>query len=182
MRKYILTTAMVLMTAPAAFADQMDKSSAAAAIQPSAGYADANRHGIATSSQIIKKLTLNETDTTFFVSPNIDLSIHFKTGSAELSEQSEAQLIELGEALNDAELLYGEYVIEGHTDSVGDAGLNKSLSQRRAAAVVRALEGDHGVDTSKIGVKGYGESKPVASNDTEAGRAENRRVTIVRTN
>lgn len=181
MRKYLLTTAMVLMAAPA-FADTMDASSAAAAIQPSAGYADDNRHGIATSSQIIKKLTLNPTDSTFFVSPNIDLSIHFKTGSAELSAQSKAQLIELGEALNDAELLYGEYVIEGHTDSVGDASLNQSLSQRRAAAVVRALEGDHGVDTSKIGVKGYGESKPVASNDTEAGRAENRRVTIVRTN
>ena len=181
MRKFILTTAAVFMAAPA-FADmQMDAAESAAAIEP-AGYADDNRHGVATSSQIIKKLTLNETDSTFFVSPGIDLSIHFKTGSAELTEQSRTQLVELAEALNNPELLYGDYVIEGHTDSVGDAGLNQSLSQRRAAAVVRALNGDHGVDTSKISVKGYGESKPVASNDTAAGRAENRRVTIVRTN
>ena len=65
--------------------------------------------------------------------------------------------------------------VAGHTDSKGDAGYNMGLSERRAASVKRYLA-DRGV--SGISSKGYGDSKPVASNDTDAGRAENRRADI----
>ena len=69
-----------------------------------------------------------------------------------------------------------EFDVEGHTDSVGSAKFNMKLSQRRAEAVVNYLK-EHGVK-SKLNAKGYGETKPIASNRTRAGRAKNRRVEI----
>ena len=67
--------------------------------------------------------------------------------------------------------------VEGHTDSTGSDDYNMDLSNRRAAAV-RNLLTSRGVDDSRIDVVGYGESMPVATNDTEAGRQKNRRVEI----
>lgn len=67
--------------------------------------------------------------------------------------------------------------VEGHTDSVGDAEANQVLSERRAAAVRAALIAE-GVDPLWIGARGFGELRPVASNQTAAGRAANRRVEI----
>ncbi len=69
-----------------------------------------------------------------------------------------------------------EFDIEGHTDSVGSAASNMKLSQKRAEAVVEYLK-SHGVK-SKLNAKGYGETKPIASNRTRSGRAKNRRVEI----
>jgi OmpA-OmpF porin, OOP family len=66
-------------------------------------------------------------------------------------------------------------VLEGHTDSKGTDKYNQALSERRAKAVAKALT-TLGVPANKITTEGYGESKPVASNDTEEGRADNRRV------
>jgi OOP family OmpA-OmpF porin len=67
--------------------------------------------------------------------------------------------------------------VEGHTDSVGSDAYNMRLSERRASAVRDALVSE-GVDASRITVKGWGETKPIASNDTAEGRAQNRRVEI----
>jgi outer membrane protein OmpA-like peptidoglycan-associated protein len=67
--------------------------------------------------------------------------------------------------------------IEGHTDSTGSETYNQDLSQRRAANV-RNLLVQRGVDYNRMQVIGYGESMPVATNDTEAGRQMNRRVEI----
>jgi outer membrane protein OmpA-like peptidoglycan-associated protein len=67
--------------------------------------------------------------------------------------------------------------IAGHTDSTGSEEYNVQLSQRRADAVKKALVGK-GVDPGRMTTIGYGESKPVASNATEAGRQQNRRVEI----
>ncbi len=67
--------------------------------------------------------------------------------------------------------------VEGHTDSAGDAAYNKDLSQRRAAAVVRYLEG-RGVRAALLVPIGHGEERPVADNATPAGRAKNRRVEL----
>lgn len=69
-------------------------------------------------------------------------------------------------------------LIEGHTDSVGKAEFNMSLSQSRADAVRKALM-DKGIGAGRIATKGYGESYPVASNKTAAGRQQNRRVEVV---
>ena len=66
-------------------------------------------------------------------------------------------------------------VLEGHTDSKGSDTYNQKLSDKRAKAVAKALS-DLGIPNAKITTEAYGESKPVATNDTDAGRAENRRV------
>jgi len=69
-------------------------------------------------------------------------------------------------------------VVEGHTDSVGSDSYNHKLSERRAKAVRDYLVRE-GIDASRITTRGYGKSRPVASNDTAEGRAENRRAEII---
>jgi len=69
-----------------------------------------------------------------------------------------------------------EVTVEGHTDSTGSDAYNQKLSERRANAVVKYLVNTVGVPADKLTAVGYGESRPVASNDTEEGRAKNRRV------
>lgn len=69
----------------------------------------------------------------------------------------------------------GKIVIGGHTDSQGDAALNQDLSQRRAEAIRKYMI-SRGIDPSRLTAIGYGESKPIASNDTREGREKNRRV------
>jgi outer membrane protein OmpA-like peptidoglycan-associated protein len=72
-----------------------------------------------------------------------------------------------------------QIVIEGHTDSYGDDGANMSLSQRRAEAIGAYLTGTLGVAASRISALGYGETQPIASNDTPQGRARNRRIDVI---
>lgn len=69
--------------------------------------------------------------------------------------------------------------IEGHTDNVGEAGANKALSQRRATSVVTALKAA-GIAPDRLTSAGWGSEKPVADNGTDAGRAKNRRVELVK--
>lgn len=91
--------------------------------------------------------------------------------------RSDARVI-LDEAIR---ILQGEgrvdIVAEGHTDATGPDAYNESLSQRRANSVRDYLVSG-GIDASRITVKGYGESQPVASNSTAEGRAQNRRVEL----
>jgi outer membrane protein OmpA-like peptidoglycan-associated protein len=68
--------------------------------------------------------------------------------------------------------------VAGHTDNTGSAEHNMTLSDGRAAAVVQALVKTYGIDPARLQAKGYGDSKPVAPNDTDAGRAKNRRVEL----
>jgi outer membrane protein OmpA-like peptidoglycan-associated protein len=70
--------------------------------------------------------------------------------------------------------------IAGHTDSTGDAAANQSLSERRANAVRQILSQRYGVDAGRLTAKGYGAEQPLATNDTEQGRAINRRVELVK--
>lgn len=67
--------------------------------------------------------------------------------------------------------------VEGHTDSKGSDAYNQKLSERRAASVVTYLA-DHGVPQARLSSEGFGESRPVADNSTDAGRAKNRRVEL----
>lgn len=71
--------------------------------------------------------------------------------------------------------------IEGHTDDKGDERTNQSLSLRRAKAVTSYLIANMGLTESQITAIGYGESKPIASNETEEGRKQNRRIDVVLT-
>jgi len=70
--------------------------------------------------------------------------------------------------------------IAGHTDSSGDAAANQSLSERRAKTVAQTLIDKYGVDSKRLTTKGYGAEQPLATNDTEQGRAINRRVELVK--
>ncbi len=104
--------------------------------------------------------------------------IYFDTGKAELKPESDATLKEIAKLLQqDAKLKL--YVV-GHTDNVGTLASNMDLSKRRAAAVVQALTGKYGVAAARLSAQGDGPTDPVASNDTEEGRAKNRRVELVK--
>lgn len=70
--------------------------------------------------------------------------------------------------------------IEGHTDNVGAAASNQTLSEKRAAAVRQYLIDKHSVDASRLTAKGLGSTKPTTSNDTPEGRQNNRRVELVK--
>ncbi|HAT30752.1 MAG TPA: hypothetical protein DCW29_07835, partial [Janthinobacterium sp.] len=69
--------------------------------------------------------------------------------------------------------------VEGHTDNVGDAAHNQTLSTERAKAVVAALTAKQ-IDAGRLRAAGFGATRPVSDNDSEAGRAKNRRVELVR--
>jgi outer membrane protein OmpA-like peptidoglycan-associated protein len=109
----------------------------------------------------------------------VDLQIQFEYNSAKLTAQAVAQLDALATALNDAALASSRFRIEGHTDSTGSPASNLVLSERRAQAVEQFLT-EHGqVDPSRLQVKGYGQSRPIAPETTEEDRALNRRVAVV---
>ncbi len=109
---------------------------------------------------------------------DITLRTHFAFDSAELTAEDKAALDKAAARLK--ELNFVEGTATGHTDSVGEEAYNQKLSERRAQAVVDYLAAQ-GVAPGRIKAIGMGEAKPIASNDTEEGRAENRRVTIRRT-
>jgi OOP family OmpA-OmpF porin len=104
--------------------------------------------------------------------------VEFMSGSARLTEDDK---IRLDRVIGDLHRLpWVKGVIEGHTDNVGNAQQNYKLSLRRAAAV-RAYLTEEGVATSRITVVGRGASRPLADNRTPAGRAQNRRAVLRRT-
>ena len=70
-------------------------------------------------------------------------------------------------------------VVEGHTDAVGTEAYNQSLSERRAMAVREVLVNEFGIQPGRVDAIGFGEARPVADNDSEEGRAINRRVEAV---
>jgi outer membrane protein OmpA-like peptidoglycan-associated protein len=103
--------------------------------------------------------------------------IHFETGKATILPDSESVLSEVAKMLQqNADV---KVSVEGHTDNVGAAASNQSLSEKRAQAVVAWLT-SHGIDAARLKAKGWGASKPVEDNGTEDGRAKNRRVELVK--
>ena len=106
---------------------------------------------------------------------NMPGNITFAFDSSNLQSQFYPILNNVADTLNE----YNQTVIEvaGHTDSVGDSSYNQTLSVQRAQSVATYLSG-RGVMQQRMIVTGAGETRPIASNDTEAGRAQNRRVEI----
>jgi len=102
-------------------------------------------------------------------------NVTFASGSADLAPDFHPVLDSIASTLGE----YRQTMVEvaGHTDDVGDDQANQVLSERRAAAVASYLE-SRGVMQERIMIVGAGETHPIANNDTEAGRAENRRVEI----
>jgi outer membrane protein OmpA-like peptidoglycan-associated protein len=103
-------------------------------------------------------------------------NIFFETGKWELLPESYNELDELVKILTDNPAMVIK--ITGHTDNVGNDDSNMTLSQKRAAAVVNYLL-NNGISNSRLDSAGFGETQPVASNDTDEGRALNRRVEFV---
>lgn len=100
----------------------------------------------------------------------------FDSGKATIRPQSNPLLDEIATVLKQHPEIT-RVVVEGHTDSTGSARVNDRLSQARAQAVVNALA-ERGVEKVRLAAKGFGSSRPIASNDTPAGRNANRRVEI----
>jgi outer membrane protein OmpA-like peptidoglycan-associated protein len=71
-----------------------------------------------------------------------------------------------------------QVALEGHTDATGEAAANKTLSQQRAEAVKQTLV-NGGVAADRVKAEGFGQERPVGDNNTEAGRARNRRLELV---
>jgi outer membrane protein OmpA-like peptidoglycan-associated protein len=104
--------------------------------------------------------------------------ILFETGKAELRPESRPVLKEIAGTMKK----YGDLkiLIEGHTDNVGSAASNLTLSDQRAAAVKAALGADFAIDASRLTTRGFGDTKPSVPNTSAAGRSQNRRVEIVK--
>jgi outer membrane protein OmpA-like peptidoglycan-associated protein len=103
--------------------------------------------------------------------------IHFLTGRADLAPESVTVLRELAIMLDDNP--DWEIRVEGHTDNVGTKAANSVLSIQRASAVTQYLSG-RGIKKARVTSMGMADAHPIAPNDTEAGRAKNRRIEIVK--
>jgi OmpA-OmpF porin, OOP family len=104
--------------------------------------------------------------------------INFDTGKATIKPESAQAIAEIAKLLKaDPGLNLG---VVGHTDDVGNVENNIKLSQDRARAVLQALVSNHGIAASRLRAYGCAMFAPVASNDTEEGRAKNRRVELVK--
>jgi len=106
---------------------------------------------------------------------NMPSNVTFATGQDSLSPQFFGVLDSVAIVLNKYPRTLLD--VDGHTDDVGDAASNQDLSQRRAVTVGRYLQ-SRNIDPRRIQIIGFGETRPIASNATESGKAQNRRVEI----
>ena len=107
----------------------------------------------------------------------IALYINFDTGKAELKPEGERTVDEIAKMLKSNAGL--RIRIEGHTDNVGSAPTNKTLSENRARTVMSALIA-RGIESQRLASAGLGSERPIADNRTEEGRAKNRRVELIK--
>ena len=101
--------------------------------------------------------------------------VTFSTGQSSILEDAEVLLLEVVAILN----AYPEtkFALEGHTDSKFTESFNQKLSEKRASSVFNFLA-ENGIDASRLSTVGFGETSPIAPNDTSEGRAQNRRVEV----
>ena len=104
----------------------------------------------------------------------VELDVKFDFDKDRVKEESYGDIKNLADFMN--QYPQTTTTVEGHTDSVGSDAYNQGLSERRANAVRNVLVNQYGVDGSRVNAVGYGKTRPVADNATEAGRAINRRV------
>jgi outer membrane protein OmpA-like peptidoglycan-associated protein len=107
----------------------------------------------------------------------LSLYIEFDDDNATVRPESQPLIAEIVAALQADPAL--RLTIEGHTDDSGTERANMALSERRAAAVVRAIVAG-GIAPGRVTAAGFGETSPIADNSTETGRARNRRIEVVK--
>ena len=107
----------------------------------------------------------------------VELLVNFEFDRSEVRPQYFSEIEEVADFMNQ----YPDVIVEleGHTDSRGTQEYNQGLSERRANAVREVLVNRFGISGARVSAQGFGESQPIASNDTDAGRAQNRRVITV---
>ena len=145
--------------------------------QPYTGYDDGYAVMILEKEAVAQDIVANALLDAITKEGMVSLYLNFDTGSATIQASSNSQLDEVAAMLKSAPQLSLE--VGGHTDNVGNADANLKLSDARAAAVVKALV-SRGVAATRLTAKGYGQTAPVADNRTDAGRAKNRRVELVK--
>jgi outer membrane protein OmpA-like peptidoglycan-associated protein len=111
--------------------------------------------------------------------PSALLVVQFANGSAALTQQAVRQLTELGKALTSADLSGARFRIEGHTDTVGGADYNATLSRERATAVVDYLVGAFGIDGQRLDAVGLGKDQLLVATPDQTPEPLNRRVKVV---
>ena len=103
--------------------------------------------------------------------------MNFKPGQASLETGSFQTLSKVQAVIGQMEAV--KVRVEGHTDSIGNRQSNLKLSQKRAETVAKYLISQRAIDSNHVEAAGYGYEKPLSSNKTDTGRAQNRRVDIV---
>ena len=111
--------------------------------------------------------------------PHVNLTVDFQTGSAKLTSAAMHTLDSLGTALSSQALAAYHFRIEGHTDTVGTQAGNKTLSEKRAEAVVNYLVDKFNVDRSRLEAVGMGESGLLVPTGAQIAEPRNRRVLVV---
>lgn len=111
--------------------------------------------------------------------PSADMNILFATGSADLTPAAAEQLRSLGLALTHASMGQSRFLIEGHTDTVGESAMNQGLSERRAATVANFLKQTFELAGNRLSTRGVGESQPLVPTADDVPEPRNRRVHIV---
>lgn len=142
--------------------------------------ADTDNDGVCNSEDICLDTPSGKRVDTVGCSCDYTLSLEFALDSAELSANDKARLDELVPVLTNPKDTSIAGVIDGYTDITGRPDYNMGLSQRRAVSVDNYLH-SKGVAKGRFIPHGYGETNPVASNDTSEGRAQNRRIELRRT-
>jgi outer membrane protein OmpA-like peptidoglycan-associated protein len=142
--------------------------------------ADTDNDGVCNTDDICMDTPTGKRVDTVGCSCDYTLALEFAFDSAELSANDKARLDELVPVLTNPKDTSIAGVIDGYTDVTGRPEYNMGLSERRAASVDNYLH-SKGVATGRFIPHGYGETNPVASNDTEEGRAQNRRIELRRT-
>lgn len=133
--------------------------------------------------QIVKRLSRTFTrGQSPYRGPRVPLMIHFDLNKATIRPDSVRQLKEMARALKSSRLANKSILIEGHADSLGDEAYNQRLSEKRALSVKMYLVENFGFPRDRFQIIGYGETRPLVPNDTDAHRAMNRRVEFVNNN
>ena len=123
--------------------------------------------GIVDDESVIEKL------------PKVGALILFDYNSDRIKDESKSLLREYGKALQ-GPLKDAVLIVAGHTDGIGSDRYNLDLSNRRAEAIKKFIVAEFQIADRRLIVKPYGKSKPIAPNETEEGRAQNRRVEFIR--
>jgi OOP family OmpA-OmpF porin len=111
--------------------------------------------------------------------PAVNLTVNFPSGSAELTPSAIATLDALGTALASPALAQYRFRVEGHTDTMGSADVNRTLSERRAEAVVGYIAGKFGVAKARMVPVGMGSDDPLVPTGPQVPEPRNRRVNVV---